>query len=137
MKTILFLLAILATNLVNAQDTESGNIEVKVPNVSSSTGEVLFALYTEDNFMQAPVASLKAEIIEGEASANFKNLKEGNYAILVMHDVNMNMQMDFDIDGLPLEDYGSSNNVYEMGPPTWGNSNFKFTGKNTKMEIRF
>jgi uncharacterized protein (DUF2141 family) len=137
MKTILFLLAILTLNQASAQTEETGSIKVQVPNVSSSTGEVLFGLYTEDNFMKEPVVGLKSEIKDGVATVQFENVEKGTYAILVMHDKNLNQKMDFDTSGHPVEDYGSSNNVHAMGPPTWESTKFEYSGKDSELEIRF
>ena len=120
MKTLAVLFAMLLGSIVNAQVEKTGNINATVPNVNGTEGSVLFGLYNADNFMKAePEFSVKAEIKDGKAIANFENVPEGTYALMVMHDKNDNKRMDFDNSGMPLEDYGASGNAMSYGPPTW------------------
>jgi len=137
MKTIIVLLAIFLGSLMYGQ-AESGNITASVPNVTGTEGNVKFGLYTAETFMKAePDFSAEAEIKEGKASVIFKNIPEGVYALLVMHDKNDNNQMDYDPNGMPLENYGSSGNSMSYGPPVWENSKFNFDGSTRELEIRF
>lgn len=138
MKTIAVLVALFIGSLVNGQTEEKGSITATVPNVTGTEGNVKFGIYTAETFMKAePEFSAKAEIEEGKATATFKDIPEGVYAILVMHDKNDNNQMDFDTNGMPLENYGSSGNSMSYGPPVWEESKFTFDGSITEMEIRF
>lgn len=138
MKTIVILTAIFLGSLVQAQSDNSGSIHATVSNVNGTEGSVLFGLYTAENFMKSdPEYAVKAEIKEGKAIANFENVPEGTYAILVMHDKNDNQRMDFDANGMPLENYGSSNNPLSYGPPNWDESKFVFDGTQKDFEIRF
>lgn len=45
--------------------------------------------------------------------------------------------MDFQSNGMPLEDYGSSNNVMSYGPPNFEAAKFRVTDKNIVLNIRF
>ncbi|MCB7479893.1 DUF2141 domain-containing protein [Christiangramia sediminis] len=138
MKTIAVLVAMFLGSLVHGQAEKTGSISATVPNVTSSNGEVLFAMYSEDSFMKKePEFSVKSEIKNGQATAVFENVPEGNYAIVVLHDENGNGKMDFDAGGMPAENYGTSGNSMIYGPPNWGDSNFDFDGTDKEMEIRF
>lgn len=138
MKTIAILLAMLLGSVMYGQSVESGKITTTVPNIIGEDGEVLFALYTEASFMKKePDFSFKAEIVEGKATANFENVPAGRYSIVVLHDKNGNGRMDFDANGVPQEDYGTSGNSMTYGPPTWEDSNFEFDGGSRDVEIRF
>ena len=138
MKTIAVLVAMLLGALLQAQTENSGSISATVPNVTGTEGSVRFAIYSAETFMKtAPEYSVNAEIKEGKAIANFENIPEGTYAILVMHDKNDNGQMDFDPNGMPLEDYGASGNTMPYGPPVWDESKFNFDGEQTEIVIRF
>ncbi|MGA8852779.1 MAG: DUF2141 domain-containing protein [Christiangramia sp.] len=138
MKTIVVLVAMLLGALVHAQTEKVGSISATVPNVSGTEGNVKFGLYSAETFMKAaPEFSVKAEIKDGKAIANFKDIPEGTYALLVMHDKNNNGQMDFDENGMPLENYGSSGNAMSYGPPVWEESKFEFDGNQKEIEIRF
>ena len=138
MKTIAVLVAMFLGALMHGQSEKSGNIHATVPNVTGTEGSVKFGLYSEETFMKSePDFSAEGEIKEGKASVTFKNVPEGTYAILVMHDKNNNNQMDFDTNGMPLENYGSSGNSMPYGPPVWEESKFNFDGTEKEMEIRF
>ena len=41
------------------------------------------------------------------------------------------------MNGMPLEDYGATNNVMEMGPPTFENAKFQHGASESKLEIKF
>ncbi|TRO66730.1 DUF2141 domain-containing protein [Christiangramia sabulilitoris] len=138
MKTIAVLAAMLLGALVQAQTGTSGNISATVPNVSGTEGSVVFGLYSAETFMKAePEFAVSADIIDGKAVAHFEDVPHGTYAILVMHDKNDNKKMDFDTNGMPLENYGSSGNGMSYGPPVWEDSKFDFDGTPKQLEIRF
>ncbi|APG59786.1 DUF2141 domain-containing protein [Christiangramia salexigens] len=138
MKTIALLLAMLLGTFVQAQTQDEGILQVEVPNVQSAEGAVLFALYTESNFMKPDAGiTARSEIMDGKASVSFDNLAPGTYAILVLHDKNNNQKMDFDSNGMPLENFGSSGDTINYAPPNWPNSQFKFEGGTKTIEIRF
>jgi uncharacterized protein (DUF2141 family) len=144
MKTILFTITLAFTSLIiNAQNepstdtivSEGTTITVNVP-VSSDKGNVIFGLYTEENFMSAaPVQGLEAEIMDGKATVTFINVAPGTYAITLLHDLNGNKQMDFDENGMPTEMYGVSNNVMSMGPPMWNDAKFEVDNQPLTLDI--
>ncbi len=144
MKTILITITLAFTSLIiNAQNesstdtvvSEGTTITVNVP-VSSDKGNVIFGLYTEENFMSAaPVQGLVAEIIDGKATVTFINVAPGTYAITLLHDLNGNKQMDFDENGMPTEMYGVSNNVMSMGPPMWNDAKFEVDNQPLTLDI--
>lgn len=114
-------------------------IEATVSNVLKKGGEVIFVLYdSEASFMgQKPVASKSVTPGESKAHVVFDNIKPGSYAMIVLHDLNGNAKMDFDSNGMPKEDYGASNNVMRMGPPTFNDAKFTVADKSVTLEIRF
>ena len=67
----------------------------------------------------------------------FEGLEPGEYAIICLHDINENNKMDFAPSGMPLEDYGASNNVMNFGPPTFSDSKFTVADKDLTLEIKF
>jgi uncharacterized protein (DUF2141 family) len=137
MKLIVSLLAaamLFISNTVTAQDKK---ITATVINVNSDSGKVGFALYNKDGFMITPVQTANGEIIEGKSTVVFENLKAGEYSIVCYHDKNNNDIMDFQPNGMPLENYGSSNNVMAFAPPTYENSKFIVSDKDVSLEIKF
>jgi uncharacterized protein (DUF2141 family) len=142
MKTIIALIGFtFFTHFVNAQNdtastSEGTTITVTVP-VTSDEGNVLLGLYTEDIFLKAaPMKRAIAEIIDGKAIATFENVAPGTYGISLFQDKNGNKQMDFDVNGMPLEPYGISNNIMSFGPPQWSDAKFEVGNEPIEMEIR-
>ena len=141
MKTLLLSIALsFSAYFLSAQsDSEPTNegttITVIVP-IPSDEGNVLFGLYEETNFMQNPTIGLIGEIVDGKAMVTFANISPGTYAITLFHDKNLNKIMDVDMNGMPLEMYGASNNVLSMGPPQWSDAKFEVANVPIQMEIR-
>lgn len=138
MKTIAVLIALLLSQLFNAQTVSSAEIVVNVENIKTDNGKILFGVYSENNFLKAaPKFSAQSEIVNGMASVTFKDLPPGTYAISCFHDKNGNSQMDFEPTGMPLEPYGVSNNKIDYyGPPRWNDSKFEFEDKSIEMTIK-
>ncbi|WP_347372740.1 DUF2141 domain-containing protein [Aequorivita sp. Q41] len=142
MKTIIISIGLsFFSILLNAQSdsstAETGTtITVSVP-CKSDEGNVLIGLYNENTFLKAaPIMSSSAEIIDGKATATFKNVTPGSYGISLFQDKNNNKRMDFDTNGMPTEPYGVSNNNMSYGPPMWQDAKFEVSNQPVEMEIR-
>ena len=121
-------------NNINAQQT----ITATVVNVVSDQGKVSFALYNKDNFLQKPLQASTSIIKEGKSVVTFKDVPEGDYAIVCFHDQNSNNKMDFQSNGMPTEDYGvSNNNSNPYGPPIFNDTKFMVSDKDVSLEIKF
>lgn len=123
------------TNSIIAQ--EKGSITAEVINVSSEGGKVGFALYDQASFILQPIQAAKAKIVAGKSIVTFENVAFGEYAILCYHDKNDNGKMDFSPNGMPIEDYGASNNIMTYGPPRFEDAKFVFHEKNVSLKIKF
>ena len=104
----------------------SGNQEITVTVVNATTdnGKVSFALYDQVTFMKTPLKGASAKIIKGKSTVTFKNITQGEYSVICFHDKNNNGKIDFNENGMPLEDYGASNNNMDFGPPSFLDSKF-------------
>lgn len=122
------------SNSVNAQNK---TITVTIENISSDSGKVGFALFNKDNFMKTPIMGMESKIENGKTTVTFKNVSPGEYAITCYHDKNGNGKMDFAANGMPIEDYGSSNNVMNLGPPNFEDAKFTVADKDVSLEIKF
>jgi len=122
----------------NAQDAQGATITVTVENVLSDGGTILAGLHTAETFMKGNgVASAIAPAKTGEVTLTFENVAPGTYAVMVMHDVNDNKQMDFDSTGMPIESYGQTGNTNPYGPPVFTDSKFEVNGEDQEFRIRF
>ncbi|MBL4745069.1 MAG: DUF2141 domain-containing protein [Flavobacteriaceae bacterium] len=77
-------------------------------------------------------------MLRGHTSkVSFRNVAAGSYAIISYHDENNNKQLDFSPKGMPLEDYGTSNNPLNFEPPDFESTSFDLLMENLKLKIRF
>lgn len=133
--TIVVMTVLFIANSVTAQ--EKATITAEVVNATSDTGKIGFALYTKDTFMKNPIQAKNAKIVDGKSLVTFENVDLGEYAIICYHDKNDNDKMDFAVNGMPLEDFGASNNVMTFGPPTFEGAKFEVNEKNVSLKIKF
>jgi uncharacterized protein (DUF2141 family) len=135
-----FIVAILTASVLfitNNITAQNKTITATVVNVSSDSGKVGFALYNKSTFRMKPLQGASSVIKDGKSIVVFDNVEVGEYAIICYHDKNDNNKMDFRTNGMPLEDYGASNNSMSFGPPNYDDAKFMVTDKNVSLEIRF
>ena len=137
MKLILAIIATTILCVTNTITAQNKTITATVLNVSSDEGKVGFALYDKTNFRMKPIQEVVSMIKNRKSSVVFKNVASGQYAIICYHDKNNNDKMDFKTNGMPLENYGASNNNMSFGPPKYEDAKFRVTDKNVSLEIRF
>lgn len=124
---------------INSDKEKNYQVNVIINNIISNNGKVYFALYdSKENFYQKkPVKSIVAEINNGISKASFDFLNPNTYAIVCFHDANNNGKLDFETNGMPIEDYGVSNNVLNFGPPQFKDVKFEISDKDLTFEIKF
>lgn len=132
-----FTLAIQIVNVKPIEKSEMRTITVVVPNITSDLGKVSYALYNKETFMKTPIQTKSSKIVEGKSTVTFTDINPGEYAIVCFHDKNDNNTMDFQPNGMPIEDFGASNNVMNFGPPQFEDAKFDVTDKNVTLEIKF
>lgn len=144
MQHSILIIALIISSVVFAQTsvepklTEGQTIKVSVTNALSDQGIIHFAFHTKETFLKAKALYAKSSKIEnGKATVQFENIPEGEYAIVCFHDENENNQMDFELNGMPKESYGTSNNPMSFGPPQFSPSKFEVTDENLSLEIKF
>ena len=123
----------------SVEEKMTHQVDVVIKDISSDSGNVYFAIYdSESNFnARKPLKTAKSEVIDGVAKANFNYLEPHEYAITCFHDTNNNGKMDFELNGMPIEDYGISNNIMSFGPPRFSDSQFVLSDKDLTIEIKF
>lgn len=121
------------------ENNQTFEINVEVNNVSSDNGKVYFALYdSQKGFLERKnIQGKEAKINNGIAKVNFSSLIPNTYAVVCFHDANGNGTMDFEANGMPLEDYGATNNVMNFGPPQFSDAKFELVDKDLTFEIKF
>ncbi len=138
MKNLILTIALVLTSIFSFSQDTGISITVTVDNVKNDTGKVSFALHTKDTFMKGNgIMNTETEIKDGKVTITFENVQPGDYAIMALHDENENERMDFRENGMPLESYGTSNNIMAFGPPQYDDAKFNVEKENIEMNIRF
>ena len=138
MKNLILTFTFTLSTLLSFSQTDGITITVSVDNLTSDKGIVAFALHTKETFMRGEgVMNTGSTIEEGKVVVTFKNVQPGEYAIIGLHDVNENGRMDYRENGMPLEGFGTSNNVMAFGPPQYDDAKFKVENKDLEFNIRF
>lgn len=132
--TILTTAVVFVGSLLTSVNQE---ITVTVVNAMTDNGKVSFALYDQVTFMKTPLKGAAAKIIQGKSTVTFKNIAQGEYSVICFHDKNNNGKIDFNENGMPLEDYGASNNNMDFGPPSFLDSKFTVIEEDVSLEIKF
>lgn len=143
MQHLILALALLFSSVILAQSNEKQEfkdgkiIKVSVINALNDNGTIAFALYNEEGFLKTPVQSRSGSIENGKCTVEFENISNGSYSIVCFHDENSNGRMDFELNGMPKESYGTSNNVMNFGPPQFEDSKFDLINEDKTLEIKF
>lgn len=117
-------------------------IHVQVPNIRNSMGGLACALFDAPEgfpyeFMRFATTMMMTQI-EGEAArCDFMGVQPGSYAIAVIHDENLNGELDTNFLGIPKEGYGFSNEAKAgFSAPSFSAASFFYDGKDLNLRIR-
>ena len=135
LKALCFIAPLLAFQLASAAE-----LTVQIDDVKSSKGQLTVAVYhSADSFLKKPLTSVRTQASNEGKTLVVKDLPAGEYAIVVLHDVNQNGKMDKNFLGIPTEDYAFSNNAKgKMGPPSFDAAKFQLpeAGVTVKVSLR-
>lgn len=127
-------------NLAFAQPPCAG-IHVKILNISNSTGAIACALFQSPegfpkDFLRFATNITIIKIQESQATCHFTDIPPGNYAMAVIHDENMNGNLDTNWMGAPKEGFGFSNNAEAfLSAPSFSAASFQYDGQNIDMMV--
>jgi uncharacterized protein (DUF2141 family) len=108
---------------------ETGTLLVMVQGFKNTDGQLLVALYNNaGEFLDKdPFEGSTTLISANQELIKFENIPYGDYAVVVLHDINKDGKLDKNILGIPTEGYGFSNNAMDKyGPPSWMQASFVF-----------
>jgi len=121
--------------------SSEGGIHVTVLNIRNSKGTVDCALFNSPQGFPADVlhSALKlaaTKISNGTARCDFEGVPAGTYAVVVLHDENMNARIDYNWLGIPREGYGFSGDANDwLGAPSFARTSFAFDGHELDLTI--
>lgn len=118
MKTLILALAAL---VATAGAGHAETVTVTLNGVEARPGRIMASLSTREQFLRAgPAHEAVAEPVAGGVTLTFENVAAGDYALMVMHDLDGNGQFDFGVDG-----WAFSNSDRPMtGPPAFDDHKF-------------
>ena len=100
---------------------QTATLEVEVHDVSSSEGDMLVAIYTEEETFlkfEHVYRTQGSPASEGMTRVVITDLPLGHYALAIFHDENGNEELDTNFIGIPKEPLGFSNaKLKTFGPP--------------------
>lgn len=142
MKSMLCMAFLMTFSLVETPKIveEQGELNVHFKNINvQNKGDIYIALYNkEEDFMSRNFfKSTVTQVQKDNFVVHFKNIPFGTYAISAFHDLNGNGQLDFNENGMPLEDYAMSGKAEQMGPPTWQSVKFEFSKDQQTINVYF
>ena len=137
----MFVVCIALTLSLLSETCSAAVLEVIVVGLKNQKGDVHIAIFNKAKYFPYQEGILhegKATISGNIATLKFKNLMPGPYSTAVYHDENFNHKFDQGLFGIPMEDYGFSNNVsIFLSPPSFEEAMFQIKEPKTKVVIDF
>jgi uncharacterized protein (DUF2141 family) len=121
--------------------TACPGIHVKILDIRNSTGTVACALFESpagfpSEFLHSATNVMIIKIRKSQARCDFEDIPPGTYAMVVIHDENMNGKLDTNALGIPKEGYGFSNDAKKwLGTPSFSEASFTYDGQNVDMTM--
>jgi len=116
-------------------------IHVKILNIKNSSGTVACALFEAPegfptDFLRMATNVMIIKIRKDQARCDFEDIPPGTYAMAVIHDENMNGELDTNWLGIPTEGYGFSNDAHGLvGAPPFSAASFRYNGENIELTM--
>lgn len=117
-------------------------IHVKILNIRNSTGRIACALFESpdgfpNEYLHSAINFMVTKVSNKQARCDFQGIAPGTYAIVIVHDENMNSKLDTNWLGVPKEGYGFSNEAKAfLGAPSFSAASFPYDGRNLDLTIR-
>lgn len=134
-------LAFANLGVVASAQSPCPGIHVKILNIENSTGSVACALFESSTgfpseFLHAATNVMIIKIRKAQARCDFEDIPPGTYAMVVIHDANMNGKLDANMIGIPTEGYGFSNDAKgTLGAPSFSAANFAYDGQSLDLTM--
>lgn len=136
-----FVLFVLPTYAGDGKKAESSKatLIVNFIGLKANEGNVKVALANSKknyNNHKNPFIGLTIEIKDNSAVAIIDDIAYGEYAVKAFHDRDANDDLNTNFLGMPIEDYGFSNDARGVfGPPDWSKAKFKVDKDTLKIEV--
>jgi uncharacterized protein (DUF2141 family) len=116
-------------------------IHVTILNIRNSVGTVDCALFEAPkgfpvDVLRSAMRLVVMKVPTSEARCDFEEIPAGTYALVVLHDENMNGKLDTNLLGIPKEGYGFSNDAKaSFGAPSFKDASFFYDAQTLDLTI--
>jgi len=123
------------------QTSACQGIHVTILNIRNNLGSVDCALFDAPEGFPVEVLRSATRVVvmkirRTEARCDFDDIPSGTYALVILHDENMNGKLDTNWLGIPKEGYGFSNNAKaSFAAPSFSAASFVYDGKDLDLTI--
>ena len=120
---------------------DAARLTVTITGVEEQKGKLQVALFNTAEGYPDKAKPYKAKVIDvtgGDSwQAVFEDLPAGDYAVAVYHDKNGNGKLDKNLVGIPVEDYGFSNDTRgtRMSAPSFEDTKMAVSGGDAQVAI--
>ena len=108
---LLVLIQIVCGMFLLAEDiAEEKTLAVKITNVASEDGQIILAIYNSSENYDKRIAFKEVKLKPETDTVTFKTqVPDGEYLVIMVHDINNNGELDTSFIGMPKEPVGLSN----------------------------
>jgi len=134
-------LTLLHPGVVAGQEPACPGIHVTVVGIRNGVGTVDCALFDAPkgfpvDVLHSAMRVMVMKVPSSEARCDFEGIPPGTYALVVLHDENMNGKVDTNWIGIPKEGYGFSNDAKaSFSAPSFQDASFLYDGQMLEMSI--
>jgi uncharacterized protein (DUF2141 family) len=119
--------------------TNAATLTINITEIQKPTGKLMIKLVNSAQAYDGKAEASAKRMLEisskDNVSLQFADLAPGSYAVMIMHDENSNGELDSNILGIPKEAYGFSNNPRVMRQPTFDETKFQVSDKDSTINI--
>jgi len=138
---LLVVLVFASFPVVAFAEQDCPGIHVKILDIRNSIGTVACALFESPDgfpseFLHSATNVMIIKIRKAQARCDFMDIPPGTYAMVVIHDENMNGKLDTNALGIPKEGYGFSKDAKKfLGTPSFSAASFTYDGQNVDLTM--
>ena len=137
-----FLLLWASSSSLDAQTKDTTTLTVRVTGARNAKGKIGVTLFQDaQGFPDDASKAIRQQTAEIDpktmsAQVTFQDVRQGTFAVAVLHDENGNGRMDKNFVGIPKEGYGASNNPKKKRrAPTFDEAKFSLNSAEQSIEI--
>ena len=134
MKHLVLIGILLVMKFTSAQTSD---LKISLVEITPTKGKIYVGVFNQKDFLRNPLKSGVIEATDTTGTLIIKDLKHGDYAISVFHDLNSNGQFDMNEYGQPLEPWAMTGTNGKDQQPVWELAKFTFDSSTTSVQLKF